>query len=239
MWLHPVSLIVLTLPFPFHPVYAHSPGKCTENNAICPPLPPRPRHLHSLHCVLRGSVVCLQPPRWAEGCYLSSSQGASRGAQQGKYGDRQSCQAWRDGGERCRASEESFGSMERREGFRDCGTCPRVVAQGASSPSSVSLLTWPALTLLHNAQVYFILVLYSYAIHLRRNTFRPLLAAQQAAKAAALPASRRPSQAAHGNAYAYQHLRNTSTATNGGEAVWDLEDEEDHEQNGRRGSSRA
>ena len=97
-----------------------------------------------------------------------------------------------------------------------------------------SLISCASLTQRYTLQVYFILILYSYALHLRRNTFRPLLASQQAAKAAALPASRRPSQAAHGNAYAYQHLRNTSTASAGGagEVVWDPEDEDADGNNG-------
>ncbi|KAL7009873.1 hypothetical protein EMMF5_000781 [Cystobasidiomycetes sp. EMM_F5] len=76
-------------------------------------------------------------------------------------------------------------------------------------------------------KIYFILVLYSFALHLRRGTFRTLLASQQAGKHGP---SRRPSQA---NGYSYSHLRSTSAATTGaegrdsGDVVWD-QDEEDY-----------
>ena len=62
-----------------------------------------------------------------------------------------------------------------------------------------------------SVQIYFILILYSFALHLRRGTFRTLLASQQANKNGQ---SRRPSQA---NGYAYSHLHNSSIATAGTE----------------------
>lgn len=75
-------------------------------------------------------------------------------------------------------------------------------------------------------QIYFIAVLYSYAIHLRRGTFRALLASQQAQAASKVPSSlsssnnassRRPSAlpTSGNNGYAYSHLRNSSLASNG------------------------
>ncbi|CAD6573823.1 MAG: hypothetical protein CYPHOPRED_005217 [Cyphobasidiales sp. Tagirdzhanova-0007] len=81
-------------------------------------------------------------------------------------------------------------------------------------------------------KIYFILILYSFALHLRRGTLRQLLSSQISSKSSA------PSYASQGSgsaAYSYSHLRNTSTASgapslqNGAkETLWE-NDEEDHE----------
>lgn len=84
-------------------------------------------------------------------------------------------------------------------------------------------------------QIYFIAVLYSYAIHLRRGTFRALLNSQQAQAASKQPSSSTSSSSNNarrttsGNGYAYSHLRNSSNGGANGESVlWqgELEDGE-------------
>lgn len=81
----------------------------------------------------------------------------------------------------------------------------------------------PYLTMTILSQIYFIAILYSYAIHLRRGTFRALLASQQAsASSKTTTSSTRPATgSSSSNGYAYSHLRNSSLASNGQEVVWE------------------
>lgn len=81
-------------------------------------------------------------------------------------------------------------------------------------------------------KIYFIAVLYSYAIHLRRGTFRALANSQQAQAAAKIPSAAgqsAPRRTANQNGYVYSHLRNSSLASNGdanGDVLWEGEHEE-------------
>lgn len=101
----------------------------------------------------------------------------------------------------------------------------------SSPPSSISVSL---------NQVYFILVIYSLALHLRRGTFRQLLSSQLAAKASSntassSPLNRRASQSANG--YAYSHLRDSSNASTAlghrqsADLVFDTEANNDREGN--------
>jgi hypothetical protein len=88
------------------------------------------------------------------------------------------------------------------------------------------------ITLSIHTQIYFIAVLYSYAIQLRRGTFRALAVSQQAQVASKIPSaaggSINPSRRNNNNqnGYAYSHLRNSSLASNGGangDVLWEGE----------------